>query len=408
MLLLLSSLSSSSCVLYYISTKQQHKSMRIENHRKKRNRSWRIRWERALVSFFLCVVAKNTRNGKHTYGTRYESIQTESEYVRVFCTNCTRRQDGDNVRHMHLIDLHLVKRSVSLRSIHEHRHQWTSANATAAQHKQNKNERLSCMVSTNERTGKGEREWMSVHGRFKATWRLPLSDLILSQYNGFSLSHHILVFINDKRISNNKTQWNQTTKTKHATVKTLFVKWSKWTIKITIWCSFGRERDNEREQKIQQLRWKRTLVKRIVKLLKRQVASFRHLPFICAKQNSTQDAHAVRIPSPPYSIKAARFQLSSWIIHFAGLNRALNGCFEAINCPWAECFATNAANGTIFRHILSHKTNREQIAPFSIYSVDSIKMQVAAIYSTEKTEEKTPLKEFSQKRLDPFESLSST
>ena len=79
---------------------------------------------RALMNAFFCVVLLLKIHGmENTYCTRYESIQTESEYVRVFSTDCTRRQDGDNVRHMHLIDLHLVKRSVSLRSIHEHRHQ---------------------------------------------------------------------------------------------------------------------------------------------------------------------------------------------------------------------------------------------------------------------------------------------
>lgn len=113
---------------------------------------------------FFCVVAKNTRNGKHI---RYTIRIYYSDGERMCACVCfvqteqwTPRQDGDNVRHMHLIDLHLVKRSVSLRSIHEHRHQWTSANA-AAQHKQNKNKR-NCRArcrQTNERERGKESEW---------------------------------------------------------------------------------------------------------------------------------------------------------------------------------------------------------------------------------------------------------
>lgn len=38
---------------------------------------------------------------------------------------------------------------------------------------------------------------------------MALSDVILSQNNGFLPSHHILVFINDKRINYRKTQWDQ-------------------------------------------------------------------------------------------------------------------------------------------------------------------------------------------------------
>lgn len=113
MLLLLSSLSSSSsCVLYYISTKQKKQNMRESRAREKESFiANKMRNSHEIV--------KNTEwNSRypHTHKhilTRLESIQfMEREREIGACV----KQDGDNMRHMHLIDLHLLNtfaRSIS-------------------------------------------------------------------------------------------------------------------------------------------------------------------------------------------------------------------------------------------------------------------------------------------------------
>lgn len=301
MLLLLSSLSSSSCVLYYISTKQQHKSMWIKNHRKKNESFMANKMRTRSYELFFFVLLLKIHRMENTYCTPYESIQTESECVRVFCTNCRPRQDGDNVRHMHLIDLHLVKRSVSLRSIHEHRHQWTSANATATQHKQKKKrEIVVCMVTTNEWTGM--REWKSERVN-ECSWAIQSDmafavirfDTVTVQWIFAEPPHTRIYQWQANQQQQNTMEPNDTNKTCHG--ENVVCKMKQMNNQNHDIRSFGRESDRERERGIQQLRWKRALVSRIAKLQKRQVGSFRHLPFIFAKQNNTQNSHALRISS---------------------------------------------------------------------------------------------------------------
>lgn len=157
-------------------------------NQRKRNRSWQIRCEESTK------LLKIWEWNEHTIGIY--SVHT--------------RQDGDNVRHMHLIDLHLLKHLH-----HTHSHSCTNT-PTSSTHTPSTHTRSPMMsINTNSfiecwtiKRKSCSHILHALHGT-RETWRLLLSDVILSQYNGALPSHHILVFINDKRISNSTNTIDQ-------------------------------------------------------------------------------------------------------------------------------------------------------------------------------------------------------
>lgn len=186
MLLLLSSLSSSSCVLYYISTKQKHKTSE---------------WTREKKSF----IANKMRSTKLLKIREWSATQTHTHDWNLFNV----RQDGDNVRHMHLIDLHLLKHLH-----HTHLLTHSLARSLARSFVRSFVHHRTPIMSINTNTTNCYIEWWTIK-------RESCSHILHALYMGRARhgvfcypmwychntmavlpSHHILVFINDKRISN--------------------------------------------------------------------------------------------------------------------------------------------------------------------------------------------------------------